>query len=191
MLRLRKYKCRHSSLAFTLIELLIVIGIAAIVLTIAVPAWRSYYLRIVTVSAANTLCVDLRYTRMMSLQRQHVGLFSYGGTGDYSRGLKAGTFYKCYAGAMRWTTGNSGIGYIPDNGENTIVTPLNKNIYFSSTANGTKLSSASIEFYSQGKVWTQKGFTKTAEGDYIIYVVCPGVISIPVKIMASGKIIAG
>ncbi|MBQ7503688.1 prepilin-type N-terminal cleavage/methylation domain-containing protein [bacterium] len=196
MLRSRKYKSKHNSLAFTLIELLIVIGIAAIILTIAIPAWRSYYLRIVTVSAANTLCGDLRHTRMMSNQKQYFGEFSYNGGGytypaSLRRGMSADSCYVCLA--MNHTKRNTGSGSwgSSDVTENTIVTPLDSNIYFSNASNGAKLEKAYIVFMSQGTVREQSGFKKTDEGNYVIYVVCPGVISIPVTVMASGRVIVG
>lgn len=196
MLKSRKYKCKHSSLAFTLIELLIVIGIAAIVLTIAVPAWRSYYLRIVTVSAANTLCQDLRNTRMLANQKQYFGVFSFNGGGytypaSLRRGMDNDKCYVCLAFNHRKKNTGSGSFGSTDVTENTSVTPIDDSIYLSSDAGGSKLQKAYIIFMSQGIVREQSGFKKTDDGNYVIYVVCPGVISVPVTVMASGRVIVG
>lgn len=54
---------------FTLIEMLVVVAIAAILASLAVPSFRTMLVKRSTQSAADTLVSDMRYARTQALQR--------------------------------------------------------------------------------------------------------------------------
>lgn len=73
-----------TSAGFTLTELLIVIAIAAILLTIAVPSFQPLFAKLRLEGAANELNADLQYARSQAVADNRNVTFSTTSTSTYS-----------------------------------------------------------------------------------------------------------
>ena len=68
--------------AFSLVELLVVIGIAGILMAAAVPAWHSYYRHLTAMTVANNVVSDINYVRSYSMKMEGYGAFAYSPSRD-------------------------------------------------------------------------------------------------------------
>ncbi len=188
--------------AFSLVELLVVIGIAGILMAAAVPAWHSYYRHLTAMTVANNVVSDINYVRSYSMKMEGYGAFAYSPSRDsyvVCSGVDDGGTVR-----GRFTNSNTTIyNYVAADGTQTKSgvpswalglksRKLDYPVFLSKSDSGAKSNSADIQicFAPGGKIEKTIGPT-LKDGACTFYVRVGDYIAIPIKVSEYGKVTLG
>ena len=207
---LHRFSNKGRVYAFSLVELLVVIGIAGILMAASVPAWHSYYRHLTAMTVANNVVSDINYVRSYSMKMEGYGAFAYSPSRDsyvVCSGVDDGVDEKSGNPRLvrsRFTNNNTTIyNYVAADGTQTTSgvpswalglksRKLDYPVFLSKSDSGAKSASADIQicFAPGGKIEKTIGPT-LKDGACTFYVRVGDYIAIPIKVSEYGKVTLG
>ena len=188
--------------AFSLVELLVVIGIAGILMAAAVPAWHSYYRHLTAMTVANNVVSDINYVRSYSMKMEGYGAFAYSPSRDSyvvcsgvdDEGTVRGRFTNTNTTIYNYVAadGTQTTSGVPSWALGLKSRKLDYPVFLSKSDSGAKSASADIQicFAPGGKIEKTIGPT-LKDGACTFYVRVGDYIAIPIKVSEYGKVTLG